>query len=194
MTLDTLRAFSEQLHQRPEQVLPLRLRRRLSQPDHLHVVFWAFRKHYKHADMTETAEIQIRSPEIPGHRADAPANQGTDRRPGPRVLRRHLLLDGLPAERPDDDVLRPRLHPCPVSDRVTNLWFDLFGLLPVFLSVGGLVFLVKKCSGKRRDLRSGSRSSVFAVLAYLRYQRLSPRSTCSSPRGSSISIRSSSSS
>jgi POT family proton-dependent oligopeptide transporter len=54
--------------------------------------------------------------------------------------------------------------------RVTNLWFDLFGLLPLFLAVVGLVFLVKK--GSSASARSlGAIAFVgFSVLTYLRYR------------------------
>jgi POT family proton-dependent oligopeptide transporter len=53
--------------------------------------------------------------------------------------------------------------------KATNLWFDLTGLLPVFLSLLGLVFLVRKASGGLARLLGGASFVGFGVLAYLRY-------------------------
>ena len=110
VTLDTLRAFSETYINA------------LSKSYHFGfgvacisliismLIFWGFRKHYKMADYDRAPEGQVRRPQVPGRRAHPRADQGAARRPRPRLLRRHLLLDGLPPERRDHDLFRPRLH------------------------------------------------------------------------------------
>ena len=63
-----------------------------------------------------------------------------------------------------------RDYTSPTVGKFTNLWFDLFGLLPVFLSLVGLYFtLSSKNTSKIRIL--GAISFIgFAGLAYLRFQ------------------------
>ena len=53
-------------------------------------------------------------------------------------------------------------------DRFTNIWFDLFGLLPIFLAVIGLIFVIRKKSTGRQKLIGAIAFVGFAVLAYLR--------------------------
>jgi len=63
-----------------------------------------------------------------------------------------------------------RDYTVPSVGKVTNLWFDLTGLLPVFLSLLGLVFLVRKSSGGLARALGGAAFAGFGVLAYLRYR------------------------
>ncbi|HLO57185.1 MAG TPA: peptide MFS transporter [Bacteroidales bacterium] len=63
-----------------------------------------------------------------------------------------------------------RDYTVPSVGRFTNLWFDLFGLLPILLSVIGLVFaLGKKNQVKTRLLGFGA-FVLFGLLAYWRYR------------------------
>jgi POT family proton-dependent oligopeptide transporter len=62
-----------------------------------------------------------------------------------------------------------RDYTIPTVGRLTNLWFDLSGLLAVFLSVVGLVFLLRKASGRPARILGGLAFAGFGVLAYLRY-------------------------
>ncbi|MGZ5499238.1 MAG: POT-type proton-dependent oligopeptide transporter, partial [Candidatus Aminicenantales bacterium] len=57
----------------------------------------------------------------------------------------------------------------PSVSKATNLWFDLMGLLAILLAVLGLVFLVRKASGRLTRILGGVAFVGFAVLAYLRY-------------------------
>jgi POT family proton-dependent oligopeptide transporter len=63
-----------------------------------------------------------------------------------------------------------RDYTVPHVGRVSNLWFDLGGLLPLFLSVIGLVLLLKKASRPLTRAIGGATFAVFAVLAYLRFR------------------------
>ena len=53
--------------------------------------------------------------------------------------------------------------------QAANLWFDVFGLLSVFLSVVGLVFIVRKTSGAKTRIIGALVFIAFGILAYLRY-------------------------
>jgi POT family proton-dependent oligopeptide transporter len=63
-----------------------------------------------------------------------------------------------------------RDYSVPSVGKIANLWFDLFGLLSIFLAVLGLVFLLKKGSGNLARVLGGAGFVFFAYLAYLRYQ------------------------
>ena len=98
------------LRQHPEQVLSLRLRRRLPQPDRLHGHLLGLPQALQDGRHDRAPEGQVRGPQVPGRRAHPRADARAARRPRPRLLRRHLLLDGLPPERRDPDLLRQGLH------------------------------------------------------------------------------------
>jgi len=52
--------------------------------------------------------------------------------------------------------------------RFTNIWFDLFGLLPIFLSLLGLIFMIRKKSTGSQKLIGLIAFVGFAIIAYLR--------------------------
>ena len=110
VTLDTLGRLLHELHQRPEQVLSLRLRRRLPQPHHLDDHLLGLPQTLQGGRPDRAPEGQVRGLQGPGRRAHPGTDARAPRRPRPRLLRRHLLLDGLPPERRDHDLFRPGLH------------------------------------------------------------------------------------
>jgi POT family proton-dependent oligopeptide transporter len=58
----------------------------------------------------------------------------------------------------------------PSVGQATNLWFDLFGLLPLFLSLIGLYFVLRKGSSSQARGIGAVAFVVFAALTYLRYR------------------------
>jgi POT family proton-dependent oligopeptide transporter len=66
-----------------------------------------------------------------------------------------------------------RDYTVPTVGKLNNLWFDLFGLLPIFLSILGLYFLLKKGSSGRTKLLGAAGFVGFSLLAYLRYMSYS---------------------
>jgi proton-dependent oligopeptide transporter, POT family len=62
-----------------------------------------------------------------------------------------------------------RDYTVPSVNKFTNLWFDLFTLLPIFLSVVGLVFAVRKASTGKVRMLGLAAFVVFGLLAYWRY-------------------------
>jgi POT family proton-dependent oligopeptide transporter len=131
-------------------------------------VFWVFRKHYKHADVTEKQKAK---------RQDAKTQviELTPAQIKERLIALFLVFfvviffwmafqqNGLCM------TFFARDYTQPTVGKFTNLFFDLFGLLPIFLSVVGLVFLVKKSSSLTTRIIGGVVFAGFAVLAILRY-------------------------
>jgi POT family proton-dependent oligopeptide transporter len=52
--------------------------------------------------------------------------------------------------------------------KYTNIWFDLFGLLPIYLSLVGLIFVIRKKSTPTEKLIGAIAFTGFAILAWLR--------------------------
>jgi POT family proton-dependent oligopeptide transporter len=63
-----------------------------------------------------------------------------------------------------------RDYTVPRVGKLTNLWFDLTGLLPVFLAVVGLIVLLRKASSGLARALGAAAFAGFAVLAYLRFR------------------------
>ncbi len=64
-----------------------------------------------------------------------------------------------------------RDYTVPSVGQMTNLWFDIVGLLSLFGAVIGLFFLLRKGSSQTARLIGGAAFAVFAILTYLRYSR-----------------------
>ncbi len=62
-----------------------------------------------------------------------------------------------------------RDYTVPSVGKFTNLWFDLFTLLPILLSVVGLVLFFRKNSSSRVKLFGVLAFVIFGLLAYYRY-------------------------
>ncbi len=131
-------------------------------------VFWAFRKSYRHADLSET------------QKARSEAHRGQMAELTPQETKQRLAALGLVffvviffwmafQQSAVTMMFFARDYTVPSVGRLTNLWFDLAGLLPLFLSVAGLVFLLKKRSGPAARLLGGLGFVVFGGLAYLRF-------------------------
>jgi proton-dependent oligopeptide transporter, POT family len=131
-------------------------------------IFWGFRKHYKTAALTERQKAK----------SEAFKSQVVEMTP--EQTRERLICLGLVffvviffwmAFQQSAVTLTffARDYTVPGVGKATNLWFDMTGLLPLFLSVLGLVFLVKKASSKLARVLGGVAFAGFGLLAYLRY-------------------------
>ena len=132
------------------------------------LIFWGFRKYYRHADLNEM------------QKAKSEAHRGQMVELTPQETKERLLALGLVffvviffwmafQQSAVTMTFFARDYTVPQVGRVSNLWFDLFGLLPLFLSVVGLVFLLKKGSRPAGRALGGLCFAVFGVLAYLRF-------------------------
>jgi len=133
------------------------------------LIFWGFRKYYKHADFTEK------------QKAKSEAHKGQVVELTPQQTKERLVALGLVffvviffwmafQQSSLTMIFFARDYTVPSVGKVSNLWFDLTGLLPVFLSLVGLYFLLRKAAGTLSRSLGGAAFVLFGVLAYLRFQ------------------------
>jgi POT family proton-dependent oligopeptide transporter len=133
------------------------------------LIFWGFRRYYKHADLNEL------------QKAKSEAHRGRMIELTPQETKERLIVLGLIfvvviffwmafQQSAVTMTFFARDYTLPHVGKVSNLWFDLFGLLPFFVSVVGLVFLIKKGSRPAARTLGGVCFSVFGVLTYLRFR------------------------
>jgi POT family proton-dependent oligopeptide transporter len=131
------------------------------------IVFWTMRRFYKHADMTER------------QKAKSEAHKGQVVELTPEQTRSRLFALGLVFfvviffwmafhQNGAAMTIFARDYTVGSVGQGTNIWFDLFGLLPIYLAVLGLVFLVRPSS--RPLIRAIGAAAVvgFGTLAYFR--------------------------
>ncbi len=132
------------------------------------LIFWGFRKYYKSADLTEKQKSKSEE-----HKAQMIILT-------PEQVKERLIALGLVFlvvvffwmsfhQNGLCMTYFARDYTVPSVGQFTNLFFDLFGLLPIYLSIVGLVLFLRK--NNRLAIRiSGLIGFVaFAVLAYLRF-------------------------
>jgi POT family proton-dependent oligopeptide transporter len=133
------------------------------------LIFWGFRKYYKHADLNEM------------QKAKSEAHRGQMVELTPRETKERFIVLGLIfvvviffwmafQQSAVTMTFFARDYTLPHVGKVSNLWFDLFGLLPLFVSVVGLIFLIRKGSRPTARTLGGLCFAVFGVLTYLRFR------------------------
>jgi len=132
------------------------------------VVFWAFRKHYALADLSERQKAK--SEALKSQVVELTHEQTRERLVALGLVFFVVIFFWMAFQQSAVTLTYfARDYTVPSVSKVTNLWFDLTGLLAVFLSAVGLVFLVRKASGKWARLLGVLAFAGFGVLAYLRY-------------------------
>lgn len=168
VTLDTLRAFSEKYINV------------LSKSYHFGfgvacvsliismAIFWAYRKHYKTADLTERQKAK--SETLKGQVVELTREQTRERLVALGLVFVVVIFFWMAFHQSAVTLTYfARDYTVPSVGQATNLWFDLTGLLSVFLSVLGLVFLLRKASGSLARILGAAAFIGFGVLAYLRF-------------------------
>jgi POT family proton-dependent oligopeptide transporter len=132
------------------------------------IIFWSLRKYYAKADITEKQKAKTAA-------YKETIVELTPEQTRQRITALFLVFivviffwmsfhqSGLTMTYFARDYTRPTVG------KLTNLWFDLFGLLPIFLSVLCLALLIKNKTALIKAL-CGIGFILFAILAYLRYQ------------------------
>jgi len=132
------------------------------------VVFWAFRKHYKTADLTERQKA--RSETLKSQVVELSREQTRERLIALGLVFGVVIFFWMAFHQSAVTMTYfARDYTVPSVGQATYLLFDLTGLLSVFLSILGLVFLVKKSSKSLTRLLGGAAFAGFGVLAYFRY-------------------------
>lgn len=133
------------------------------------LVFWIFRKHYKHADLTE--KQKARSEEHKAQMVELSAKQIRERLIALFLVFFVVIFFWMSFQQNGLCMtIFARDYTQPTVGKFTNLFFDLFALLPIFLSVIGFVYLVKRSGNITSRIIGGIVFLGFAVLAVLRYR------------------------
>jgi proton-dependent oligopeptide transporter, POT family len=131
-------------------------------------VFWAFRKHYALADLSERQKA--RSEALKSQVVELTREQTRERLVALGLVFFVVIFFWMAFQQSAVTLTYfARDYTVPSVSKATNLWFDLTGLLAVFLSVVGFIVLLRKASGKLTRLLGGLAFAGFGVLAYLRY-------------------------
>jgi proton-dependent oligopeptide transporter, POT family len=132
------------------------------------IVFWAFRKHYKTADLTERQKAK--SETLKSQVVELSREQTRERLIALGLVFGVVIFFWMAFHQSAVTMTYfARDYTVPSVGQATYLLFDLTGLLSVFLSILGLVFLVKKSSRSLTRILGGAAFVGFGVLAYLRY-------------------------
>jgi proton-dependent oligopeptide transporter, POT family len=132
------------------------------------IIFLGFKKYYKHADLTEKQKSADKS------------TRATMVELAPDEIRRRVFAlfmvftvviffwmcfhqNGFTM------TFFARDYTVPSVGKFTNLWFDLFTLLPILLAVAGLVVALRKTSTTRTKYLGLAACVVFGLLAFYRY-------------------------
>jgi len=133
------------------------------------VIFWGFRKYYKHADMTERQKAK--SEEHKDKMVTLTRAQTRERLIALFIVFGVVIFFWMSFHQNGLTMtFFARDYTQPTVGRATNLWFDLFGLLAIFISVLGLLFLVRKKSDMKTKLLGAAAFIGFGILAWFRYQ------------------------
>jgi len=131
------------------------------------LIFWGFRKYYKNADLTERQKAASAT-----HKNEVVTLTKEQ-------IKQRLVALGLVYfvviffwmsfhQNGASMTLFARDYTVDHIGRATNIWFDLFGLLPIFLSIVGLYFGIRKKSDFKTRMFGIGAFILFSFLAYLR--------------------------
>lgn len=131
------------------------------------LIFWGFRKYYKHADFTE--KQKSKSAEHKNSVIQLTPKQVKERMVS-LILVFVVVIFFWMAFHQNGAAMTAfaRDYTVDTVSKFTNIWFDLFGLLPIALSILGIIiFAIRK---NNRNIRIGGliMAAAFAVIAYFR--------------------------
>jgi len=133
------------------------------------LVFWGFRKYYKYADLTE--KQKSKSEALKSQVVELTPQQTRERVIALLLVFAVVIFFWMAFHQSAVTMTYfARDYTMPSVGTFTNLWFDLFGLLPIFLAILGLVFLLKRGTSVGVRGMGAIAFVVFAILAYLRYR------------------------
>jgi POT family proton-dependent oligopeptide transporter len=132
-------------------------------------IFWAFRKHYRMADLTERQKIK--SEALKSQVVELTREQTRQRLIALGLVFGVVIFFWMAFHQSAVTLTYfARDYTVPSVGKATNLWFDMTGLLPIFLALVGLVVFLKKSSGRVVRILGAASFVGFGILAYLRYR------------------------
>ena len=130
-------------------------------------IFWGFRKYYKHADLTEKQKSKDET--LRGQMVVLTPAQVKERMIALFLVFFVAMFFWMSFHQNGAAMTAyARDYTVDSVGRFTNIWFDLFGLLPIFLSLIGLIFVIRKKSTGTQKLIGAIAFFGFAIIAYLR--------------------------
>jgi POT family proton-dependent oligopeptide transporter len=133
------------------------------------LIFWGFKKHYKSADLTE--KQKAKNAALKAQMVELTPQQTKERFVALGLVFLVVIFFWMSFHQSAVTMTYfARDYTVPSVGKLTNLWFDLTGLLSIFIAAIGLVFLVRKSGKSVTRLIGGAAFVGFGVLAYLRYQ------------------------
>ncbi len=135
------------------------------------IIFWGFRKYYRHADLTEKQKAKSEE-----HKDQMIILT-------PQQTKQRLIALGLVffvviffwmAFHQNGAAMTAFARDYTIDwvGKYTNIWFDLFGLLPIFLAIVSLYFLFKKDGGRQTKIIGALAFVGFTLFALLRIEGL----------------------
>jgi proton-dependent oligopeptide transporter, POT family len=132
------------------------------------VIFWGFRKHYKKADISEMQKSK--SATLKAEMVTLTPQQTRERLTALGLVFFVVIFFWMAFHQSGVTMTYfARDYTVPSVGKITNLWFDLFALLPIFLAFIGLIFLARKDSKPLAKAMGAAAFVVFGLLAYFRY-------------------------
>ena len=132
------------------------------------LVFWGFRKYYQKADITE--KQKAKSADRKSEVVELTPQQTRERLTALGLVFFVVIFFWMAFNQSGLTMTYfARDYTVPSVGRLTNLWFDLFALLPIFLAVIDLLFLLRKGSKPLAKALGAAAFVVFGLLAYFRY-------------------------
>lgn len=132
------------------------------------IIFWGFRKYYKVADKTERQKAKDK--DLQSQVVELTPEQTRQRLTALGLVFFVVIFFWMAFHQNGAAMtIFARDYVMGTVSRFTNLFFDLFGLLFIFLSILGLIFMVRKKSSTRTRIISAIGFMVFAALTIVRY-------------------------
>lgn len=133
------------------------------------LIFWGFRKYYRQADVTEKQKAA--SAELKSQVVELTPEQTKERLVALGLVFFVVIFFWMAFQQSAVSMtFFARDYTVSHVDKLTNIWFDLTALIPLYLSLVGLYYLLRKGASSRTRLAGGLSFVVFAVLTYLRYR------------------------
>ena len=133
------------------------------------IVFWAFRKHYAQADLTEKQKKA--SAALKDQVVELTPEQTKQRLVALGLVFFVVIFFWMSFQQSAATMtFFARDYTVGSVGKVSNLWLDLVGLLSIAFAAGGLVVLFRKASGRTARLLGGAAFFGFGLLAVLRYR------------------------
>jgi len=132
------------------------------------IIFLGFKKYYKHADFTERQKLANKDTK---DSVIELSPEETKRRIFALIMVFIVVIFFWMSFHQNGFTMTffARDYTVPSVGKFTNLWFDLFTLLPILLSVVGLVLFFRKNSSSKVKLFGILAFVIFGLLAYYRY-------------------------